>query len=75
MATTTNYSIRQPDRTREDFDFIIRFLAAAELVKDQSVFLEFLTWLEEVLTSRRVPKAALVAGLKSTLRSLNECDS
>ena len=68
------YSARQLDRTREDLTYIIRFLAAAELVDDDLVFLEFLDWLEVVLSARNVPRAALVAGLESSLPSLNDCD-
>ena len=69
------YSVRQLDRTREDLIYIIRFLAAAELVDDDSIFLEFLDWFESVLSARQVPQVALLAGLKSSLVALDDSDS
>lgn len=53
----------QLDRTREDLVFILRYIAAARLVEDPTVFTEFLGWLTELLEARGVPATALVAGL------------
>lgn len=74
FPSMAEYSVPQLDRTREDLGYIIRSLATAELVDDDSVFLKFLDWLESVLSARNVPRAALVAGLESSLPSLNGCD-
>ncbi len=69
------HSARELDRTREGLVYIVRFLAAAELVDDDSVFLEFLDWIEAVLLSRNVPGSSLVAELESSLPSLHDCDA
>ena len=61
----SGYNSGQLARTREDLAFIVRFIAAARLVDDPSVLMEFLDWLSSVLSARNVPAAALVAGLEA----------
>ncbi|HEY5876826.1 MAG TPA: cobalamin-dependent protein [Ilumatobacteraceae bacterium] len=60
-----DYSERQMARTREDLVFIVQFLAATMLVSDDSVFTEFLDWLQDLLVSRGVPPTALISGLEA----------
>jgi methanogenic corrinoid protein MtbC1 len=61
----SSYSMRQLAQTRQDLVYIVRFVAAAQLVNDSSVLTEFLEWLAYVLSARRVPRSALVAGLEA----------
>lgn len=49
----------------EDLVFVVQFLAAARLVADDSIFEEFLVWLDELLRTRGVPPEMLTAGLKA----------
>jgi methanogenic corrinoid protein MtbC1 len=58
------YDQRQLARTREDLAFIVRFVAAAQLVDDPTVLTDFLDWLRDLLVARHVPAAALTAGLE-----------
>lgn len=64
----TSYDEAQAARTREDLAYLVRFVAAATLVDDAGVLIEFLDWLSEVLSVRGVPAVALRAGL-AALRS------
>jgi diguanylate cyclase (GGDEF)-like protein len=57
------YDERQLAHTREDLVFIVQFLAAAVLAADQTIFSEFLEWLQELLLHRNVPPHALISGL------------
>lgn len=59
----TGYDAAQLARTREDLEYITRFVAAARLVDEPAVLFEFLAWLSTVLTNRGVPLRALEAGL------------
>ncbi len=52
-------------RTREDLAFIVAYVAAAKLVGDPAVLIEFLDWLEALLRVRHVPGGALTAGLEA----------
>lgn len=61
-------------RTREDLAFIVRIIAAARLVDDPSVLMEFLDWLSSVLGARDVPTAALVAGLEALAPLVDQAD-
>jgi len=60
-----NYSDEQLTRTREDLAFNVQFLAAAMLVRDDTIFTDFLDWLQSLLTNRGVPRTALPAGLEA----------
>jgi methanogenic corrinoid protein MtbC1 len=74
LAAMASYSHRQLERTREDLAYIVRFLAAARLVDEQTVFIEFLDWLGELLQARGVPRSALVAGLEVLQFAMQEHD-
>ena len=51
------------DRTREDLEHILDFLAAALYVDDPTLLVEFVEWLHELLAARHVPDVALTSGL------------
>ena len=69
MAT---YGDEQSARTLEDLAFNVQFLAAALLVRDDTIFSEFLDWLQNLLTSRGVPRTALPAGLDALRRAVQD---
>jgi methanogenic corrinoid protein MtbC1 len=71
LPAMASYDSSQLTRTREDLAFIVRFVAAAQLVDDQSVLIEFLDWLYVLLEARGVPKEALIAGLDALLPLLS----
>jgi len=68
------YNTEQLARTREDLALMVRFIAAARLVDDPSVLMEFLDWLNSVLGARGVPTAALVAGLEALAPLVDKAD-
>jgi methanogenic corrinoid protein MtbC1 len=68
------YNTEQLARTREDLAFIVRFIAAARLVEDPSVLMEFLDWLNSLLGARGVPTTALVAGLEALAPIVDQAD-
>ena len=63
FPTMATYGDDQMTRTHEDLAFNVQFLAAALLVRDDTVFTDFLDWLQSLLANRGVPRAALPAGL------------
>ena len=67
FPTMAGYDNRQLARTREDLLFIVQYLAAARLVRDDTVFTELLDWLAPLLRARGVPDAGLIAGLETLL--------
>ena len=64
------YSSWQRKKTREDLDYIVRFVEAAILTGDDTVVAEFVRWLVPVLAARGVPASALLLGVGSLRRSL-----
>ncbi len=71
-AMTARLAVTQLTRTQEDLAYTIRFIAAAQLVDDDSVFTDFLEWLDHLLRARGVPTSALVAGLEALASVLAE---
>lgn len=69
-----DFTTEQVARTREDLAFIVRFTAAARLVEDPTVLLEFLDWLNSLLCARGVPRAALIAGLEALAPLVDNAD-
>lgn len=59
-----DYDERRRLRTREDLSFIVRFVAAALLVGDRSVWTDFAAWQLALLSARGVPERAFAAGLE-----------
>jgi len=78
MTTTrpwmSAFTTEQLTRTREDLDFMVRFVAAARLVADPSVLMEFLDWLHSLLGARGIPAVALVAGLEALAPLVDSID-
>lgn len=65
-----DYGGDQLERTREDLDYILRFLAVSVFLDDRTVLTEFLEWLERLLAARGVPRAALDAGITALAEEL-----
>lgn len=74
FSPISRYTPRQRDRTLEDLRYIVLFMAASEYVDETSIFTEFLAWLDNVLQSRGVPRAALVLGLEALIPELHSAD-
>ncbi|MEU0336719.1 cobalamin B12-binding domain-containing protein [Streptomyces sp. NPDC006193] len=53
----------QRERTAEDLDHIVGFLATALYVDDPALFTTFLCWTADVLEARRVPSHSVVTAL------------
>jgi methanogenic corrinoid protein MtbC1 len=60
-----HYTSDQLARTREDLEYIVRFLEASVLTGDDDVILDFIPWLVECLEARGVPRRALGLGLEA----------
>lgn len=60
-----DYEQRLLDSTRQDLVLVVQFLAAATLVDEPEIFIEFLTWLQELLLHRHLPTQALASGLEA----------
>lgn len=58
------YSHWQRARTREDLDYILRFVEAALLTGDDSIVTEFTAWLSDILEARGVAPGLLPGGLQ-----------
>lgn len=52
------YDERRRQRTLEDLVYIVRYLAAAVLVNDRTVWWDFADWQRALLAARNVPEAA-----------------
>ncbi|WP_433790378.1 cobalamin B12-binding domain-containing protein [Actinoplanes sp. CA-252034] len=58
-----DYDPVQAESTSEDMGHIADFLAAALYVGEPEIFLDFVSWTAEVLSSRSIPSTALRQGL------------
>jgi methanogenic corrinoid protein MtbC1 len=65
LAIMSNFTVSQVDRTREDLSFMVRWVAAALLVNDQTVFMDFLDWLIPLFATRGIPCSAVITGIES----------
>lgn len=63
------FSQWQRTKTREDFDYILRFVEAALLTGDDNIVLDFAEWLTRLLAARALPRD--IVGL--SIRSLLSC--
>jgi methanogenic corrinoid protein MtbC1 len=57
------YTSAQLERTREDFDYIIRFVEAAMLTQDDSIVTDFASWLASILAARGLPDGIVSVGV------------
>ncbi|NEB74671.1 cobalamin-binding protein [Streptomyces sp. SID14478] len=60
-----SYSEYQRERTAEDIDHIVTYLATAVYVDDADLFTTFLTWTADILQARGVPPRSLLPVLDS----------
>jgi methanogenic corrinoid protein MtbC1 len=60
-----HYTNDQVARTREDLEYIVRFLEASLLTGDDDVILDFIPWLVDCLDARGVPRRAVAMGLET----------
>jgi methylmalonyl-CoA mutase cobalamin-binding subunit len=70
LAEMGAYSPWQLQKTREDLDYVVRFVEAALLTGDDTVVIEFMEWLVPLLRARGVPSSAVVLGIRSVGRCL-----
>jgi methanogenic corrinoid protein MtbC1 len=56
------YTDWQLARTREDLDYILRFVEASLLTGDDSIITSFASWLTSVLTARGLPRGIVPLG-------------
>lgn len=66
------YDAAQLERTEEDLEYLFRFLSSALLVDDAHLMLDYIRWLDVVLTSRGVPREAVPAGTEAALEVTTE---
>jgi len=69
-----SYDAIRMTRTREDLVYTVQFIAASLAAGDDTVFFEFLTWLQHLLAYRGVPTQALVAGLDALRPGVGHVD-
>ena len=50
-------------RTREDLDYILRFVEASLLTGDDSIITSFANWLTAVLAARGLPEGIVALGI------------
>ncbi|MYW69760.1 cobalamin-binding protein [Streptomyces sp. SID8379] len=67
-----HYSAFQLDRTVEDIDFVVSYLATALYVDDAGLFHRFITWTADILAARGVPPWCLLPALESLLTQLKD---
>ena len=65
------YSPWQLKKAREDLDYIVRFVEAALLTGDDTVVVEFVSWLVPLLSARGVPPRVVLLGIKCLRRCLS----
>jgi methanogenic corrinoid protein MtbC1 len=58
-----DYTSWQRARTREDLDYILRFVEASLLTGDDSIIIGFATWLTSVLAARGLPDGIVPLGI------------
>ncbi|MGC5567990.1 cobalamin B12-binding domain-containing protein [Streptomyces sp. FR-108] len=69
---TRHYSEYQRERTVEDIDFIVGYLATALYVDDPDLFTRFITWTADILAARDVPPRCLFPALDSLRKQLKD---
>ncbi|MFD7712376.1 B12-binding domain-containing protein [Streptomyces sp. NPDC059785] len=67
-----DYSAYQRERTVEDIDHIVSYLATALYVDDPGLFARFLTWTADILAARDVPPRCLLPALESLVNQLKD---
>jgi methylmalonyl-CoA mutase cobalamin-binding subunit len=62
---------RRLEQAREYLAYVVRYVAAAQMVDDARVLVDFLDWLGEVLDARNIPRELLVEGVRSLVPLLD----
>ncbi|MGY0021420.1 cobalamin B12-binding domain-containing protein [Streptomyces sp. YJ-C3] len=66
------YNEYQLERTVEDIEYIVSYLATALYVDDPDLFARFITWAADILAARDVPPRCLLPALNSLLSQLKD---
>ncbi|WKU05979.1 B12-binding domain-containing protein [Micromonospora sp. HUAS LYJ1] len=72
VPSVGGYTPAQWDATTGDLGYIVDFLAAAVYVDDAELFIDFVTWLVAILTSRGVPAGSVASTLGHYARVLRD---
>ncbi|WP_199549681.1 B12-binding domain-containing protein [Streptomyces sp. N35] len=72
FAAMRSYDERRRERTAEDLDHIVGFLATALYVDDADLFTTFVTWTAGILSARGVPPQCLLPALDSLRHQLGD---
>ncbi|MGY0490320.1 cobalamin B12-binding domain-containing protein [Streptomyces sp. WG-D5] len=67
-----SYTEYQLERTAEDIQHIVTYLATAVYVDDADLFTSFITWTADILRARGVPPKSLLPALDSLRRQLTD---
>ncbi|MYT74638.1 MULTISPECIES: cobalamin-dependent protein [unclassified Streptomyces] len=67
-----SYTAYQRERTAEDIDHIVGYLATAVYVDDAELFTTFIAWTAGILQARRVPARSLLPALDSLRHQLKD---
>ncbi|MFI5659925.1 B12-binding domain-containing protein [Streptomyces sp. NPDC051684] len=67
-----SYTEYQRERTAEDIDHIVTYLATSVYVDDADLFTTFITWTADILRSRGVPPRSLLPAVDSLQRQLKD---
>lgn len=70
LPAMSAYSPWQVKKTREDLEYIVRFVEAAVLTADDTIVVDFVGWLVPLLSARGVPSNVVLRGIQSLRRCL-----
>ena len=71
LPILSGFSARRLEQAREYLSYVVRYVAAAQMVDDDRVLVDFLGWLGEVLDARNIPRELLVEGVRSLVALLD----
>lgn len=66
------YNAYERERTAEDIDHIVSYLATALYVDDPDLFTRFIMWAADILAARNVPARCLLLAVDSLLNQLKD---
>jgi hypothetical protein len=71
LPILAGFSARRLEQAREYLAYVVRYVAAAQMVDDDRVLVDFLDWLGQVLDARNIPRELLVEGVRSLVPLLD----
>lgn len=74
FPTLATFSPWQLGKTREDFDYILRFIEAALLTGDDNIVIDFVQWLARLLEGRGLPRGIVAVSMRCLLAVVPETD-